>query len=454
MYLKPFPGSMLRAALALVLLSTSWFASGATQVSYYNDLIVFQFGGDYTVGKFANGDYWVHNNGGNVIITKITPESAVVSGRTINGTMLNPENSTVQGYDSESRDMTYSAALNVDPGILGSSLTVAPGSSLIKSISMESDAGRPIIQDAVVLTVLASSPPANAFRPPYTGADKSIIATTDDINLNALGRFQRLGGEPDIISYASKFERVWLEHDTQYTQRDIHPKNNMPAYGRDIADMSGKGLVLLQLDYPNNEKMPLLIGMLQYGIDIYGVARTGASWKNNGGHNLGRKMPLLLAGKVFNNADMLKYADAAQNFIFQDDHQHFYVSQTEVDMTASSAWDPDDRNEIAPYTSADIGMPEWGIRHFDKPHLDNRAWSATYRNVNGFAQSYHVFAARLMGVMDDWNWTPTFDYIDRWYNSEKASYSTWFQGLWSAYRAQDQSKPEKPTAVTIQQVES
>lgn len=417
-------------------LMTSW-SHAASSVSYYNGLILFQFAENYTVGTFANGDFWVHNSGKDVVITSISPASKDNgTGRIINGTMINPANSTAQGYDSNPRDMSYNSILNVDPGITGSFLVVPAGSSVIKSISTFEDAGRPIISDAAVLTVLASSPPAGAFRPPYTGIDKSIIATVADLDYSQLGMYRRLGSEPDISLIAERYKKVWLEHCTEWVQRDIHPKNNMPTYGRDIANGSGTGLLLLQLNYSQQQKEMLLIRMVQYGIDLYGVAKNGGIWKNNGGHNLGRKLPLLLAAKVLNNNAMLEYADKEKHFIFQDDQQHFYVSQREVDITHSAAWAPDSRAEAIPYTQADIGTPEWGIRHSDRPTADNKNWGATYRGVNGPAQTLHIFAAQLMGVKKIWNWPAVFDYADRYYEIEKNSgkFPAYFMELWQKYR--------------------
>jgi len=409
--------------------------SSVLSISYYNDLIVFNFPKEYTVGQFANGDYWVHNNGANVVISSITPASTTANGRVINGTMVNPEDSNKQGYDSSPRDMIYEASLNVDPGITGQNLTLSPGSSVIKSISMESDAGRPIISDAAVLTILAENPPAGAFRPPYTGSDKSIIATKSDLNYEVLGTHAKLGGEPDITEVAGYYKRVWIEHCTEWVQRDIHPQNNMPAYGRDICSRSATGLILLQLDYTQAQKEELLIGLVQYGIDIYGVAKNGGVWYNNGGHNTGRKMPLLMTAKVLNNSDMLAYADKEQHFIFQDDQQHFYVSQAEVDMTHSAEWAPDDRADPIPYEVSDIGMAEWGIRHTDMPHGDNMNWEATHRHVNGPAETKQILAAHLMDVKNEWNWLPVFDYIDRYYAIEQPdAYEDYFVALWETYR--------------------
>jgi len=429
--------TLICASTVFVTLVLHSLCQAATSIQYYGGEIIFYFEEDYPVGQFANGDFWVHNSGDAVVISSIFPSSQNNgTGRIINGAMINPPDSTFQGYDSSPRDMGYSSSLNIDPGNTGTSIVATPGSSIIKSISMESDAGRPIISDAAVLTVLATPPSSDSFRPPYSGSNKQIIATEADLDYSQLGNFARLGNEPDINAIANRYRRVWLEHCTEWVQRDIHPQNNMPAYGRDIANSSGTGLLLLQLDYTNQEKRDLLIRLVQYGIDIYGIARDGGNWYNNGGHNLGRKLPLLLAAKVLNNSAMLAYADKAKHFMFQDDQQHFYVSQTEVDITHSPNWDPDERATPIPYTSSDIGMPEWGIRHATKPEADNKNWGATYRGVNGPAQTLHIFAAQLLGAKKLWNWPAVFDYADRYYAIEqpKGTFPNYFVELWENHR--------------------
>ncbi|MBO6935052.1 MAG: hypothetical protein JJ863_08750 [Deltaproteobacteria bacterium] len=404
----------------------------ADSVAFQGGPIVFHFAEEYVVGQFVNGDWWVHNRGGDVVITAIDPAS-VDGDRVMHGTMLDPANAGSQGYDSAARDMGFEATLNVDPAFSGEDLVVSPTSSVIKGVSTESDEGRPILSDAAVLTVLAATPPRDSFRPPYVGT-RAVVATAADLDYSVLGRHPRLGGEPDITDLAGRYRHVWLEHNTAWTSRDIHPANHMPAYGRDLARNSAEGLILLQLDYPDEDKEAVLIGLVQYGIDIYGIAREGGAWNANGGHNLGRKMPLLLAGTVLHHAEMLEYANAEEHFIFQDDQQHFFVSMAEVDMTHSGAWDPDERAEPTPYETSDIGLPEWGIRHHDRPQADNKNWGATYRHVNGPSQTMQVFAARLMGVVDAWAWPPVFAYTDRYVDTEGHVGPDWFGPLYDAYR--------------------
>jgi hypothetical protein len=249
----------IEACIFLLLICSS--SSTATSVSYYGDLIEFNFTRQYTVSQSVNGDYWVHNNDVDVIVTSITPTSQVTSDRTINGSMVNPFNDCFLGYDTPPGDMLYDNELNVDPGNTGQPLVAAPGASVVKAISTANGAGRPIISDAADLTVLVSSPPADSFRPHCSRSDKSAFATVNDIDFIALGRHLRLRYEPTPEYLAHDFARVWLEYSTDLCQRDSHPANHMPAYGRDIANKSDVEIVVLLTDYSAQEKLSLMISL-------------------------------------------------------------------------------------------------------------------------------------------------------------------------------------------------
>ena len=210
--------------------------------------------------------------------------------------------------------------------------------------------------------------------------------------------------------------------------------------------MVAAAMLSLQLDYSNLEKEPLLISLVQAGIDIYGAAKYGgANWYADGGHNTGNKMPLLLAATMLNDPDMLTFGDKQQHYIFQEDQQTFHVDQATVDTTNSLSWNPDSRDltdeQTEAYTLADIGLAEWGIRHKDEPDRDNKHWDARYRHVASPTFVGHALTAHVMGLEDEWNWPAFFDYADRYY----ARQSSWASGsvnaiqlfvrdMWEVYR--------------------
>ena len=418
--------------------------------------ITFNFAEEYETGQFLDGQWWVHNDGGNVEIISITPDSFDDNGRVRNGAEINPLNESTQGFDGlrdldvTNTDMSYDSSKNVDPGNIGGSLMVSPGDSLIKAISKQENTQRPFISQAAILTVLSETPPTNSFRPAYVGTDKAITATLDDLNFDVLGKYARLETTPDISEYVPYIEGVWLDHNTEWTQREIHPESSMPLYGRELGKLTGIIGVQLQLDYTDAEKQDALVAMVQYGIDIYGVlgngpidGKEGYYWYNSGGHNQGRKLPLLIAGLVLNHSGMLAAANAenGENLLFQEDHQTFYVSQTEIDRSVAD----DDEDQID-YTTADLGLAEWGIRYWDgTANFLNADWGSRYRTVTGNVYVVTTLAVRMMDATEQWGWPAMFDYTDRYFSIQGESVSSSLFGnnidtsaaeLWNAYAEQ------------------
>jgi hypothetical protein len=174
-----------------------------THVSYKGRVlrqfeITWTFDTEYTVGQFANRDLWVV---GPVKIVGISPASTSVSGRIINGSMLNPPAGwTSQGYDSAMPNNTYSAALNVAYGrSAGNPLMLQPSSSLISSISLATVGGKTTLQRAAILTVLSGSPPAGSFPAPLLrhrqdGAAQQGLSELLPAQEPAAGRLDTLAG--------------------------------------------------------------------------------------------------------------------------------------------------------------------------------------------------------------------------------------------------------------------
>lgn len=415
----------------LIASATTLQAGSVSSVSRFG--VTWTFDREVEAGRFANGDWWVK---GPVTVTKITPES--VEG--MHGSMLNPPINRDLAFDSRMKRNAYNAEANV---ALQLPLRIDKPASLLSAISLEEKATRdnPQLETIAILTVLMESPPEGSFRPPYQGDDKTIPGNVNDLDYGVLRSLEPVTGAPtDWDALAAKFERPWIELKLNWTGRYTHPERNQPAYGRELAHRLGYGLLALQLDVPNEAKKPLFIHLVQIGIDIYGAARLGGNWGADGGHNQGRKLPLLLAAKALGDATMLEYADAQKHMIFQEDQQTFYVQQHHVDAP---------RREIRgrrldPYTQDMIGMPEWGIRNFKQPERSGSNWSAYYRQVSGAPTITHVLAARLMGFEEAWNHPPLFDYYDRFYRMQTDPETAIGSGvnqiqpftraMWEAYR--------------------
>lgn len=407
--------------------------------------ITWTFAAEHCVGTFANGDPWVL---GPVEIVKIEPETFEKDGRVRNGSVIDPDPSTeAQGYDSslygEDTGSRYVARLNVAVGIDASQpLLLTPLHSLVSVESRASISAAPVLQKAAVLTCVATAPPPDAFRPPYAKGSKRIRFRLADLNTDSLQNLDPVGDLPLIESVAGQFERLWLDHVPAWVARYMHPVENMPDYGRDIAALVGSGALLLNLDLPRARKQKLLVGMVQFGMDNYAALSGGCRWKGVGGHGHGRKLPILIAGLVLQDDAML---NVGRDFVskpkklggrggwFAEDSQTFVVKET-----SSGVWNWGHGN----YRAEHEGLPEWGFSHCDHPERDDASWDANpYRRCcTGNAWLGQALAARMMGLREHWQHEPFFDYVDRYQQVEHAeawhrSWVKWHPIMWQAYRS-------------------
>ncbi|MFT7535782.1 MAG: hypothetical protein ACI85K_001735 [Hyphomicrobiaceae bacterium] len=385
-------------------------------------------------GRYVNGDWWVL---GPISITSIKPASLQDGPRARHGSMINPSPSELtQGYDSamfgNGATGRYDKATNVALNVSRKQpLALVPGTSLVSTVSHPMAGQLPQIESCAVLTCIAEQPAANAFRPPYCGTDKDARWTADNLDMTQFARLPAAAGAPPIRDLVERFERTWLDHLPGYTGRYLHPRQNMPDYGRDLAELVGIGALTLQLDIPLANKRPLLIAMVQLGIDTFGIVKNGGRFLADGGSGSGRKFPLLLAGSVLHDNDMLKLA-SERKLAFAEDAQTFYVTATNGEWNRGHGG----------YGPGDAGLPEWGNRHADDPSHDRKAWTADPYRRCCTANVWHgyILAARIMGLRDAWDHPALFDYVDRYMQIE--TQGNWMRGwnpfceqMWDRYRA-------------------
>lgn len=430
--------------------------------------------GTVTQGNFVNGDPWVV---GPVELLSISPGSSITAeGYTINGSMINPTYwasqpggvAAAQGYDGRSSEGNpvgtiaylprYSAAADVArslPRLLSAntSLISAKGRTDFSNADVKT-----ALQAASVLTVLSTTAPSGAFRPPYAGTDKSLRFFESQLQWNQLQQLPLVAGAPSATQLASGFTNVWLDW-TGWSSRMLHPIANMPEYGRDLSSLIGEAGVLVNMNISQSEKRPLVIALVQMGIDFYGNLLNGARWGGTGGQCSGRKFPILFAGAMLQDTDMLQVGYAYPSYrtivngqvqvssVFGEDSQTFRVEETapgQVNFQGST---------ILPqyYSSAHLSLPEFGFSHTDYPSNDNRFWDGDpYRRcctANAWVGT--LLATRLMGLKANWNNNNLFDYQDRYMNVQleriiaspstdqhwHRSWSTWVESAWDTYRS-------------------
>lgn len=434
-----FSAVLRMAALSSLMLTA---AGAATSASRHG--VTWFFAEDRQTGLFANGDPWVV---GPVTITSITPGTKSVNGtQTMNGTVVNPpwvKNSpgfdpgvgwgARQGWDSRMRDSIYLPALNI-----GNTLpkTIAPGSSVCSAISFTDWIGGngQQLDTIAILTVLSAPAPAGSFRPPYIGGvDKSVKWNKSNLNYSRLKTLPVVPYTPTFAAVEANFEKTHIALTPSWTADYVNPlSHDNPGYGREISHKASEAALLLNLAFTNQQKERLLILYVQRGIDIHGVLACGGGWWANGGHAHGRKLPMMVAGWVLDAPEILNYAVGS----FAEDQQHFYVTQADVDLPRLV-----DGRPRAPYTTAMLGMPEWGSNHGGYPAGDGSNWDAYYRIVVGPSMVGAALSARIMGMDDAWKHKATLDYYDRFWTMERGNVSggtnsiqPFVSEMWKAYR--------------------
>ena len=435
--------ALFSAALALVAAT----ASAATDIQHNG--VTWTLAGDtHVTGTFVTGDPWVVGPVTVVAITTDRHAPGFEPRKGQDGSMVNPlvgHDRAKQGYDDglPSYDPSLNAGRpNGRPVARANPLPLKAGSTLVSSVSWlyrspqdaepgcprfngTTKAPRPVTRAMGVLTVLAAAPAKGSFRPPYAGDDKTVRFHVDRLDRSKLLALDPVPATPDVSRLEEALSRTWVDHAFDWMGAMVHPSEHMPNYGRDMANILLEASLVLHLDVDQLPGKPskdrLLISLVQFGIDSTGIADAGGGWRANGGHGLGRKWPILFAGAVLGDPHMTNVGRWPRGFNqgveFQEDQQHFHVTEADVARTHGNAWAPDRRNvkrgQALPYDAEHVGMAEWGIRHAYRPEADNRHPAAMYRQINSGIIPGFALLARMMGLQDAWNHDAMFDYADR-----------------------------------------
>lgn len=390
--------------------------------------ITWTISGTPASGTFVNGDPWVV---GPVTITAITRPNGAADK---DGSMFidGLGGWGANGFDSRSENVTYSAARNVANSL---PLAVAVNKSLVSSISHPALRGRCQLDYQAVLTVLPSAPAAGSFRPCYAGTNKAITYNKSQIDYTKLQNLAPVAGTPTfaaveemfkypIISVGNSYPGV--NYFTAWYNCPIDGKN----YGREVSHATSLAALLLNLNYTNAQKEELAIRYIQYGLDIYGAVVAGMRYPAEAGHNNGRKIPMMMAGILLNDAAIIAAANGSNNY-FSEDVQHFYVSQDDINTPRYvSASQP-----AEPYPQSSLGMPEWGPAGGYWKNDAGYNWGRTYRHVCGPNLVGTALAVKIMGRETTWNDQAFVDYHARFVSIEGGNgiINGFVMNMWNAY---------------------
>ncbi len=405
-------------------------------------------------GQFVNGDWYVV---GPVTIADIDPRplyddevEPVTSAeerlerRARHGAVLNtPLVSNRQGFDSRDTgryEPVQSAHLPIG---------MQPGDALLSAISADAmlrvSGGASPIAGYAVLTCVGEPLPPDAFRPSYadhrgaTGEQKIFLAR--DLRREMLPRLPRPDNTPDIAGFAERFSRPCV--DIVFFGRASPPYHR--GYGRATARATGHGALLLTLDFTDAEKEPLLINLLQYGIDLYGMVRGGhRGWPAHGGWGSGRKLPIVLAGALLGDDDMARVTEHHPEVMFQENDQtahddcwtgagvvytgHVGHRRAFAERRTNLGWGPYEHLHPTRWTGW-IGTSYRG-------NMTSNTWVGT------------ALAVRILQLEDEWGHDAFLDYCDRWMHEPDPGYrnpydlskqgntydNPLFKAMWDAWR--------------------
>jgi len=376
------------------------------------DGITWTFSQPQRVGRFVNGDYYVV---GPVTVVGILPLPTPTNG--LHGSMLNIRpNIQRSGFDSRISSARYDPSLRVYPPI-----TLTPGNKLISSRSA-GDTNPPSVMrpydvsvspvaSVSILTCVDVPQPPDAFRPSYAQGDTNIFLSRN-LRRQLLPRLAPVAHIPPYSEFEAYLRRPWV--DSVFFNFEVAAEY-MASYGRENAYLMSFAGLLLTLDFPAEQKEPLLVYLVQYGIDLYGLIQQGhTGWQAHGGHGSGRKFPILLAG-VLLGEDQMKAVQAN----FGEDMQTILVTETLPVGSYTQSW------HTLPQTvvyGGHVGVngesvnPGWGPYE----HLSPTAWKSTlgesYRRCcTSVSWVGEALAARLIpGMQAAWNHPQFFAYVDRW----------------------------------------
>ncbi|MDC0666793.1 hypothetical protein [Nannocystis radixulma] len=393
-------------------------------VSQYG--ITWTFDAPRQVGQFVTGDWWVV---GPVTIVSVDPAPA--EGR--NGSMLDPVGS--QDYDSR--------AGNHGDGLRVSfPLAVEGTHSLVSAIShpeepeceqggsdgwhtYDGDCQRGPIATQAILTVVPAPQPADAFRPPYAGADKPIHRTAD-ICGTALPKLAAPGDTPDATALLRHVERPWIDHLRTWEIQHGCATLNMYCYGREVGDIVATLASYVLLDTPEQE--PLAHRLVQLGIDNYGVLQAGGNWDANGGHSNGRKFPIVFAGALLGDAAM-----ASPGTDIGNEDEMTYHGEGDKALWGRACNDCYFDNGCQYSGDCENGAKDCR----DPAGLADGC--SDYRNCcTSHTWVGEALAIHAMDLRAAWAHDPFFDYVDRWVAGDVedggGASNDFVAAMWTAYR--------------------
>jgi hypothetical protein len=346
-----------------------------------NGRITFQLGASYPCGTFVDGQPWIVAPAADAIVARITPDYA--SGR--HGFEVNSATKELPrgqgGCDGPSHPSTVTCdRTQLDDRISDASgvyyfvpptvtdplpKTYPPGTSIYKAISytgpgdcVNGSGGAPArtcVDYAAVLTILGTPPPADAFRPPYSGTEKTLyrsslvnvpglpdlpLLSTNQLTLDAARGIFGVNDPMHVSLHGWKAERLSPRFSAINVLGDQYP------YGCQMGMANNAAILRVSQTATDAEKREIVLKLVQRGIDLFYSTKNGKDYTGPsyggcvypGVISLIKFSGHLLAGQP--------RADEMLAFMGGDEIANFYWSTTADDGAGGSGaglWGDDSR---------------------------------------------------------------------------------------------------------------
>jgi hypothetical protein len=340
--------------------------------------VTWTFSAPVEYGFYWNGDPFVVSGGSNVTITAITP-TYTTSPRIMHGTVVQPDDARPNGFGDGTSYPTYNASLNVDPAKNGplviSAATWPTGASVVKSVGLAVfDASKfTVIDKYSILTIVPSTPPNRAFRPPVIGTDKTSYYTLDDLDFTKLQNVAQVSGQKPITQFAALKEASMVSwYSGSAEVRGLHPAAYRPSYNDEyLNEIVVPALMALHSNYSTAQKQDVLAAIVQQGIDYAAYNNQYNEWLSTSTHV--EVFPPIIATAAVALGSPQEFLDALAVTRLAS---FFYVGAGNLGVeyfSNTSSHTP----SFATYESAHLGMPEWRIT----PTQASAGLLASYRGI-------------------------------------------------------------------------
>ncbi|MEK7416090.1 MAG: hypothetical protein AAB263_22525 [Planctomycetota bacterium] len=430
-------------------------------VSQYG--ITWRFDKKVPVGKFINGDWYVV---GPVTIVDMDPKprygaevtdlvadqpvyvwefkdpkNAVRNGSTLNipavapRCLKNPSADRGCGFDSRIPSGRFDPAQTTKLPI-----EMKPGDALCSSLSAKNEeiaswSGNHVdcVKLAAVLTCLAEPQPADAFRPSYCESKTSKVYLARNLKRDVFLSLPKPVSVNKDKGLVARLVRAYQLPHIDVTDFGFgYPVEAFPEgiYGDGQCYTNGATMMLLNMDFTAQEKEPLIVNLVQVGIDYWGLARGGRKWQAWGGLHSGRKLPILVAGLLLDDKEMQDPYKAVTTVRFQEDDQtamcpityrgtvyeHNWMGAKAIFMGHSLERDGGGQWEALSGPVDLVHPKDWPTKKSQtRPELIRNSGSENYRRCctsTGWVSQ--ALAFRIMHLEKLWNHDPYFAYVDRW----------------------------------------